>query len=421
MAYAGAQLGSQAANLILAAKGVIEKQFNEESWVWNKLRKERGFPVEKAGKHYQTKFAHILRKPGNIGAFMAETASIPAATEVTVQQSTITLKLYVRPIAVTGMAEKLVSKRDPYTFAEVWRTEMEGAVSAAIRDISIQLWGNGDGILAKTAADPGTGDNFTASTTAPMNGAHYLHVGDKIQFYNPSTGAARSGGPYTITSISGTTVRVTPNIDNSVASGDAVGIYGQGVTGSGATSYTITGLQRIINDATGAATIQGLSRSTYPEAEAIVDSSTSTREPTPQLITWMMQRIEQASGDTVDTIVAHPAVRQRYADLLFGQRQYTSASFDEGIEQLTVAAFGQRVKFEADRYAPWNSIYFINWGKLKAFVAKDLGEEAEQWMESYYAKQRLLTMIMELGATKFRSHGVLKNINQADASVYMPL
>jgi len=304
----------------------------------------------------------------------AELGTLASADRQRFSQMNEDLAFLYHTVKVSGPAKHL-TKGDNGAFARALETELDGAETDLKNDISRQVFGQSltdgtnlqTGVLTTLAADPGTGTTWTV-TNMTASEFRFLFVGMTFNIINPSGGAARAGGPFTIATLnpSAKTFTTAEAANGAEASGDYM------VRASGATAATsnfgseINGLRHLINSTS---VFAGVNPSTVPSWAAVTAGS-STTQISETLLDLAAEAVEtDGNGDSPSLYIAEHSQRRKLAQQLQSQKMYEGRelTLTAGWRGLQIA----RGTLVTDRYCPVNDIFAITPKYLVRFVGLD--------------------------------------------------
>ena len=166
-------------------------------------------------------------------------------------------------------------------------SEMKGLTRDLVRDLDRQDHGYGYGVL-------GTVNGAVVDTTTiTMDPGHQVKINMVIDGYTAVTGGSHNIDSATVSAVSGNTVTVS----SAVSCDDGAYIFREGSRGN-----ECMGLMGLVDAYTATtnyiATLQGISRATYPEWDSIVDDNSGVaREITDALLDDVLFQIQEAEGN----------------------------------------------------------------------------------------------------------------------------
>lgn len=300
-----------------------------------------------------------------------ELGALPTADRQRFTQMSESLKFLYHTIKVSGQAKHL-TQNDTGAFTRAMEAELRGAETDLKNDVSRQVFGQAltdgtvlqTGVIATLSADPGTGSTLTFANE-PTSVLRHFFKNMSIQAVNPSGGAVRTGGPYTVLSVSlaNKTVTIVESANAAIASGDYI-VRGD----ASANSFTeeINGLRHLISATDKFA---GVDPATEP-AWAAVSVGSSTTGISEVVLDQAAEGVEtDGDGSTPSLYIAEHAQRRKLASQLQAQKRYDGkqVTLQAGWEGLQVA----RGTLVADRYCPSTNIFGISPEEFVRFVGLD--------------------------------------------------
>lgn len=323
--------------------------------------------------------AAIMSLNEGVGA-VSEGGTLPTPGNFDPQQFYIQMKYIYGTFQMTKQMMES-AKTSKGAFKNAMSYSMDSLVRNIKRERARMIWGNGSGVLALT---DGTATDTTLTVDAPGGwtgddgGARFLRkgmilaevnpaavaAGDAIVNYGAVTAVASTGANVTITSSTHTDNRYVVRLSTSAGTTVADTSYGK----------EPIGLQALIGNATDLATLSGLSRSTYPQLNARVQSSVGALSL--DAIQLNFDIADQLGDAEIDTLACHHSVRRAYLALLEADRRYTSGDLKKP-DGGTVAAkkrssksyvtFGD-IPIVEDKYAPYGSLFGIDSRYMKKYT-----------------------------------------------------
>lgn len=299
----------------------------------------------------------------------AELASLPTADRQRYSQLQDDLCFTYHTIKVSGPAKHL-TRGDEGAFVRALESEIDGAEKDIKNDRARQLFGQAltdgtnlqPGVLAVLTADPGTGTTITIAnaTKAEMR---YFFIGEKIDFINPASGAARSGTPtggYEISAIDSVnkTLTVTSACDAAIANSDYLVRYGN-------FGNEINGLRHLVSTQKTA----NVDPATVPSWGAVTAGS-STSQISEVLLNEASEKVlTDGDGSTPSLWLIEYEQRRKLASQLQAQKRYDgmAKTLKSGWKGLDIAE-GTLV---ADRFNPTNDGFGLTMENIERFVGLD--------------------------------------------------
>ena len=312
----------------------------------------------------------------NASGARAESGTLPTADRQRFTQVIDDLVFNYHTIKVTGPAKHL-TRGDEGAFVRALESELDGAERDLKNDRARQVFGQKltdgsalqTGVIGTLSADPGTGTTLTLANE-PESVMRHFQVGMYVQAVNPSSGAARSGGPYEITAISASarTLTIGSAADAAIGSTDYLvrSDSASGTIGNTGFGNEINGLRHLVSSSD---TYAGIAPASVPSWAAVAVGSSTT--PISEVV------LDQASegvqvdgnGDTPDLFITEFAQRRKLASILQAQKRYDGreVTLKAGWKGLEIAQ-GTLV---ADRYCPTTTAFALTTRELVRFVGLD--------------------------------------------------
>ncbi len=290
----------------------------------------------------------------NIGsAAGTETVTLPLAGNQQTMQASIPMKYNFHTVQITDVALK-ASKKSKEFLVDALEDEYKGAKEDMQRQLSRQGYGTGTGVICQVNdASPDT----TLTFDNPMVGkipTDYFSIGNAVMFSDSAT--SESSAAYT--TISAITGDYTMTVASATGISDDDYVYLAHNAASPNTSNVnneLTGLKALIDDGTNLVTLEGISRTSYIWWKSYVDSSSSQRSLTDELMQTTFLKA-QKKGD-VKYGLTHFDVTSAYGQMLTPDRRYTDTmEIKGGFRGVTF----NNIPLIADYDAPYDELYFID-------------------------------------------------------------
>lgn len=390
-------------------EGRIRKQLNDEIVTIKRITKTGAGVTNEHGGKYVTFPVHTRRNSG-IGS-RHEMEALPAAGQQGHATARVGLKHAYGSIQLTGQAISL-SDTDPKAFAKALDTEIDGLKNDVKKDMNRQIYGTGDGAIARI-----TGAN--TGGVIPVADARLVQIGAVV---STQTGTTVDNATLEVTAVDLTaganTVTVTPAPGTATANNDILVRKGSGVSAAG--NREITGFAAIIA-ATGQ--LYNIDPASEPEWTAEVSANGgAARAVSEGLMTQMVDRIRTRGGKTT-VIFQSLGVRRAYANLLMQTRSTVNTqSFTGGFSGLAFTTDSGEIPVVADVDAPLNTQWFVNEDTLTYYRDEEwhwLDRDGSMWKQvrdasgDYDAWYARLGEYHELGCDRRNSNGVIKDLQEA--------
>lgn len=255
----------------------FENNVEADSEVSDIVSKAEGFSVVDGPDGKQVTLGHIFSSGGGVGA-MLEDDYLYTATTPTTKQSSLTIKQLTATVELSGRTLRRV-KKGPAAFVS-WAEEALPRKAARLAFHRDRMWiGAGTGIIGRInqGSPDGTDDGLdTAYGIANLEGAvNLLLRDDNTKWTAAAAGTTVRALTAKVTSIDYVNNTVTyDQLPTSGVDNDYVFLGDANIQSSGARECM--GFEGLIDDGNVLSSIQGLSRTTYPELKSQVIDSTST-------------------------------------------------------------------------------------------------------------------------------------------------
>lgn len=307
-------------------------------------------------------------------------------------------------IAIQGSAIDQ-TKGDALSVASVVDEEVSGAVNDLNRNLTRQIFSDGDAVIAQcgtTSSSTTVQLNTTSGYDAIERG--WLDVGAKIDIGTAADGdSIADGREITAVDLDNSTITISGAAVTTSSSHYVVLAGSKGAAGT-TSGLEMNGLGNIV----GTGTLGGIDPASYPAWKAAkVDSSTTTL--TLASLYAMNQAIAQKTGKAADYTVTSLKLQRLAYTLLQAQVRYTSETskptgFTEGVDINGVNLYAVPDCKNAQAY-------FLTVGDLFTVSAGDpywqsavTGGNTLEWRQGYDEYVGKLTVRMQLGVRRRNSH-----------------
>ncbi len=318
------------------------------------------------------KFPLGLRAAWNVGA-IADLGNMPTPVDPERVQGTVTPELFVGSFQI-GLKTKTAAKSKVGTFnaGGILSDRVENTVADLGKYINRVYAGS---ILARLAVVLTNDGSSQLTLDDPLRDI-LLDSNMRIDVYDAlSAGSIRGTGNRTVTNID----RATGQITYSGADIAAI-VPGDHVFVTDTYNRSFWTLPMIVDDGTDAASIFGLSRTTYPDLKAFVlRGSSGLRDLTEQLILDAIDRPRRETGKRITRALCNSGQARKYVEMIQAERRYPgptgsapryTVGYDE--ESLQILAPGVNVRLEVDFDLAPRRIYFLCWETFGMYEAMPL-------------------------------------------------
>lgn len=341
-------------------------------------------------------------RSGGIGA-RPESGALPAPGNQVYKKAVYDLKYLYGRVRVTGPSMAKTAS-EAGAFLQVLKSELDGIRNDLRKDVSRQVYGDGTGIVAATAANTAV-NTLTLSSDEPLRHG-FLYVGMVVDI---GTSAAPTGvaSARTITAINVATPSIT--IDGAAVTTAATDkVFRSGAAGASSTVYEIdAGLQKLVS--TAANTVGGINAAT----DTIWDNARDTTGGALALDTMMKAfNTQRISGGNLTAIITSFGLQRAFFNLLQSKVQYvTPTKLAGGFQSLEFMG----MPLIADIDAPFGKMFFLDESTLKVFSNRDwhfLDEDGNvlKWNNGYDEWEAVLARYMNLGATRRNNQLVISGL-----------
>jgi hypothetical protein len=338
--------------------------------------------VEKTAKFTVGEYAIVPTKTSRAGGFTAApntgSSALNAAGNVAIGQPQYSLTYQYQPVKVEHAA--IVSTGGKAAaVANVIDTEMENAVEELKTQISRQLYGNADSLIAQCGTT-------TTSNTVVLNATtgqdallrQWLHPGLVVDI-GTTASEATIAADVTISSVTKSTTSPSIVISGSTVSTTSSHYVSIANARSGATSYEANGLSNVISTS---ATLGGVSAGGQWQAGS-VDSSTTTL--TLDAMLAIQEGIMQETGKiNVDVLTSYHQMRNFYS-LFQNQVRFQSDSAIEAGNTDSIKWNGMTVR--GQYHCPSTKMFFVNFDDLLLVT----GSNGLHWLDEAFGSGNRLS------------------------------
>lgn len=308
---------------------------------------------------------HTGRSSG-VGA-RAETGTLPTAGYQRTAEERITVVQQTGRIQLSVKVIKAMSS-DQGSFVRAVEFETKGIMEDLKFDVSRQLFGTSDSVIASCASE--AANVITLATTTTQTQMRQFYVGMTIDLGTVADPTLKGSGlEITAISASGLTLTVSGTISGAaVTTTDRVFRAG---AAAASTSYELTGLQTIVNSS---GTLFNVNPTTHPEWVSVVNANSGTnRAATDSVFEKTMDDIFVAGGVDPDMILTSFGVQRNYAAQLKTQKRFDSppTKLAGGYDAPSVTTPRGTIAFMVDRFCPENTAFVCTSGHMKEFVMDD--------------------------------------------------
>ena len=335
--------------------------------------------IERGSEQVEGKQAHIsvhVERNGRGVGSRAEGETLPTAANQTYDTVDVDLFYHYGQFLISGQIVR-AAKSDRGSWLRAAESESRGLTNDARRDVNRQLWGTSNGVIATCDTTSGSTEVELLTTTTATQ-MRQFEVGMYVDIGTLAELNAGSGGPVYASKITAVTRTIDGNQSitisdsvSTVASTDFVARAGSG--GSSATTQReLTGVQTIVNDASGA--VHGIDVDTYEIWKSkVLSNSSVNRAPTDELFEEAIDEIDLAGGP-LDDIQAwtSPAVRRVVAAQLKAQKRFNGTTdIRGGFKGLDMDVGDDSVAVVKERDVPDNKAYVLDTACFKFHEASD--------------------------------------------------
>ncbi|MCU1350616.1 MAG: 17, gp16 [Acidobacteria bacterium] len=255
----------------------FENNVEADSELSDMIEAAEGFTVVDGPDGKQITLGHIFSSGGGVGA-MNEDDYLYTATAPTTKQSSLTIKQLTATVELSGRTLRRV-KAGPAAFVS-WADEALPRKAARLAFQRDRMWiGAGTGVIGRYNGTPdATGDPINAAhgITGLEGAVNLLLRDDNLRAATSAAATTLRVGTMKVTLVDYVNNAInTDQLATGAATGDYLFLGDNNVNSSG--SREPMGFEGLIDDGNVLGTIQGLSRTTYPELKSqVIDSTDAT-------------------------------------------------------------------------------------------------------------------------------------------------
>lgn len=350
------------------------------------------------------------RRSSGVGA-RSELANLPAAGVQGYTDEFIPLRYNYGRIQVSGQTIRAM-KSNNGSFVRAVDSEMSGVTNDLKRDVSRQVWGTSDGVIAATGVTTASATVVLAASSVQIRQFEEQMLIDIGTVASPTAVVAGA----TVLSVNVGAGTIT--IDSAVTTATTNRIFRSGAGGSGASQQELTGLQTVVA-ATGA--VFNIDPATYGKWASYVDSNGGTlRSVTEMMFAKAQQQIRIAGGTDIEVWIASDSVHRSYAALLTGLKRFPgTVDLKGGYQGIAAAAGGtNEVPVTWDRDTPSNSAYGLRLKNITEYQASDWEWANEdgavlQRVIGKDAYEAYLFKYAEVATDKRNAHGKIVDLTES--------
>lgn len=419
-------------NTLDIAKDIYKAAYdglNQDSWFLSQVQKsQEGLDGLRAVHNVH------LRRSAGVGA-QGETDNLPTAGSQGYRRLTVPLRMLAGRVSITVAAQKLLAANDA-SFVDSASAELEGNRNDLLRDISRQLWGTSNGVIAQCGVTTAATLVVLASTTSSVqmrqlwfDGGMIVDIGtvaNPIAIAQARTVTAYDESAKTIT-ISGANVTTSALHfvfrTNSGGASDNSGTALGGGAGTGDGQKELTGMQTHVSNS---ATLHTLAVATEPQWKSQVFGNGGTgRDPSEHLINNAILKTSIATGTTPEFLVCSEEVHMAVANLFLSlKRNMTQTELKGGYTGIAWStpgvgsAGGANISsLMADYDCPAGQIFGFSSNSFVWYMHPDgfdwMDADGSMWsrITNKAAYEASMVGFAELATTKRRDMFVIQDVN----------
>jgi hypothetical protein len=351
----------------------FENNVEKETEVLSIIKQAEGFEITDGPDGKQINLSHVFSSGGGVGS-MLEDDYLYTPTTPTAKQSQITIKQHTATVELSGRTLRRV-KKGPAAFIS-WASEAlprKAARLAFHRDrMSV---GAGTGALFRINGTPDATDDGVDSAygIAGLEGPLNLILRDDNTRWGPNLDGTslRTGTAKFVSGSYDNNTATFSALPTSGADNDYVFLGDTNVNSGGARESM--GLEGLIDDGTVLATLQGLSRTTYPELKSqVIDSSLNgwTQELNEEILDYADSLCyERGNMGRPNVILVNRSGQRSFWKSLKGDRVLNDpkGTFQGGKARLKMMLGDRIVTIQAARKVPSSRCYGLDTRTIKRF------------------------------------------------------
>ena len=345
-------------------------------------------------------------RSGSVGA-RGEGGTLPTAGNQQYARATFDLKYLYGTVQVTGPSMAKTASESG-SFLQALKSELDGIRNDLSLDLARQMYGDGTGSIATTAANAAVA-TLTLQSAEPLRKG-FLYPGAVVDIGTVANPTADVAGA-TVSSVNIATPSITIGSAITTAAGDI--ITRQGANSASATYEVDAGLQKLVSTAANSVGTIDASQA----ANAYWDNLRNTTGGALSLDT-MMQAYNQVkiAGGNLTAVIGSYGLQRAFFNLLQSQVRYTEPTTIKG--GFNVLEFmGQ--PFIADRLAPFGKLYFLDESYIKVFTNRDwhfLDEDGTilKWVPGTDQWQAVLARYLNMGISRRNCQMVVSGLTDAN-------
>lgn len=308
--------------------------------------------------------------------------TLPKARKQQFAKAQFPIKKNIVRVEIEGEAWRATAGAGPKAFLNLIREEVSDALDSHAKDLNVQLYGDGTGARgAVTDTVPaGSLPLTTGTATLQMTDVRGLFTDMLLDVYDAGgTKKNVDGGGNAVEIVVDSVDRDLQQITVTVGGTMAVGVVANDLFfREGARNNEMMGLNGIVGDATGLATLQGITVATNPFWEAYVNANGGTpRAVSTDLMERVFNKSMEQDNTPPDCILTDYTQKRKYEQLLVTDKRFVSSNgrpvLDGGYEKL---AYNQ-VPMEFDTDCQAGRMYFLKKKYLKMWQ-----QFGYQWVSS---------------------------------------
>lgn len=300
---------------------------------------------------------------------------LPTARNQQFAVMTFGMKKMVTRVEVQGEAWRATEGAGPKAFVALLRSSINDGLGGHAKELNGVIYRDGTG--NRTAVTVGVGPLApAASGNITVANAQYLTMGMLVDFY---TGAAPNAVSIQVNSVDLETGVV--NITNTGAAPITI-LANDIVYRAGNKDKELMGLDGLVGDASGLASLQGITVATNPFWRAKeLDNGGVPRALTLDLMQQAFDASRSQTNENPDILVCDFTQERKYANLLVAQRQFRQENSPLKLDGGRAGLDFNNVMLMPDTDCQAGRIYFLNSKYLKMFQ-----QFGYQWVTSPDAK-----------------------------------
>lgn len=349
-----------------------------------------------------------------------ESAPLPAPGNRTGVDATVYPMFTYATVQLSGPAVEQ-AKSNKGAFADAMDREVNGMVTNVAMHMNRIRFNDGTGAMGQVASVAGNVITMTQGTNMV-----YFRPNQVLSVITgPNrTGALRTG-TMTVQSVDPINFNITVNAVVTGTSANDWLMLANNQQNPNTNLFEAMGLLGVVDDGTYAATLQGVSRTSYPIWKANVlnaGTASANADLTLRLLRQAFTRARIYGKSEPDLILSTDGVRDAYIGLIEPDRRYVDTyEIDGGFEAVAYSNGGKKIDWVTDKDCPLNTVFILNTKDLRNFyvfkgrwddTTGSIWKQAQvsgAYVDAYWAYWKAY---WNFGAKRCNTHAVIRYVNE---------